>query len=834
MARLSILALCLLHLLCTEAYDFTDPSYDELLEKTFSLQGPFASVTNAKLLLDTEEVTSVGRNGQPWKCSPTILRLTNVQTLNADVERPQLLISGEIHGNERVGPISTYVAAKLMVLATECLGVNKIYLSGSGAGRGAGTGTGPRSSVQEKACVELSNDYSISHPDQLNWLAMLAAKRDTFIMPTANCYGYHHNTRFDLQIDVNRDFGYMRSNDNCLTSNTAKMFNKLMLKSMLQVVVTFHGGMQAIGYEWGSPNHAGSRDAELAPDDLANRFIGGSMQVLGGSDGKKARRGFTEPYPTGPMNSLVYPVEGGMEDWMYAAGWDRNGGNVKKCAKYSNTEVPDNRALVFLVETSDAKQPQNSDLGGSDNILVHDAAAGRAEQPESAGGNGHVPRNVRAALVAIDTVQPYVCVKSVTAEGISVTMQWSVGGGAKVDATWLQWHAVGASEEDMYAHAGDDTYIRSLLPTPQPPSGEAPQRSLRGMFRGMGLSGSNRVRRARLATPPKDSVAGSTVQQGLAQWGKAAAAASIGGKAPPPSPISEAESPILHPFHAEYKAISDAPAAGSVTASIAGEEDFYWLVAWAGVDHAFGDRGQGQPAELGPQGFLANARSDPSYRKSNPAAVGLRPKAKEEAVAFPPKPEGTIKASTAEVSLAARVVQGRKYWPSEPVLVAVNRQSGSVRIAAAATSCAFWDRKSYGAVSAAVGGMVVANTPAPKNIADGGSVVGADGLPPQPKPDVNLSTGSASNAIGAIAAGGLSEQLTIAGSATAASDMPDESSIFIRMYVLLAILGSCMVVFWGAKRAFLATGGAATVAAVAAAGPKDRKDWTRNANFVKV
>ena len=30
------------------------------------------------------------------------------------------------------------------------------------------------------------------------------------------------------------------------------------------------------------------------------------------------------------MNSLVYPVEGGMEDWLYAAGWDPE--NVKQCA----------------------------------------------------------------------------------------------------------------------------------------------------------------------------------------------------------------------------------------------------------------------------------------------------------------------------------------------------------------------------------------------------------------------------------------------------------------------------------------------------------------------
>ena len=373
-----------------------------------------------------------------------------------------------------------------------------------------------------------------------------------------------------------------------------------------------------------------------------------------------------------------------------------------------------------------------------------------------------------------------------------------------------------------------------------------------GMGKGMGANSRYGDRRARLATPAKASTAASAVQRGQAQWGKAAAAASIGGKAPPPSDVYEAQDPLLHPFHAEYRSKADAPATGAVAAStgISGEEDFYWLVAWAGVDHAFGSKGQGMPAELGPQGFLANARSDPSYRKTNPAAVGLRRMEQDEAGAsFPPKPKPKLAATTPaapEVPLAARVVQGHKYWPSEPVLVAVNRRFGHVRVAAAATSCAFWDRKSYGAVPAAAAAAAVgaptkpdsnADSSVPKNIGSGGSVVGADGhgsLAPPPlhgsTPDPGLASVSEANAIGTTLAGGLSEQLTIAGSMDVGRDIPDESSIFIRMYVLLAILGSCMVVFWGAKRTFLSN---AAHSAHAAAEPRDRSDWTRSANFAK-
>lgn len=132
----------------------------------------------------------------------------------------------------------------------------------------------------------------------------------------------------------------------------------------------------------------------------------------------------------GRINTLIYPVEGGMEDWMYAAGWDKS--VVRSCAGESglatrvggrrlqgvlvpaqesivtaqamarqslegaeasgagvsalrsgavaagaHTQGPrhlqvapaaENRAVVFLVETSDRKKPLDSTLGGSEKV----------------------------------------------------------------------------------------------------------------------------------------------------------------------------------------------------------------------------------------------------------------------------------------------------------------------------------------------------------------------------------------------------------------------------------------------------------------------------------
>ena len=134
------------------------------------------------------------------------------------------------------------------------------------------------------------------------------------------------------------------------------------------------------------------------------------------------------------MNSMVYPVHGGMEDWMYAAGWD-DSSPIRQCIGLTNgrrvlsamssvsdmrrrlnmspaslpvdntslplpipshrllsesqpnttesplqqeqsessnaTKTPNNhtifdnhnRAIVFLVETSDDKRPKDEDLG---------------------------------------------------------------------------------------------------------------------------------------------------------------------------------------------------------------------------------------------------------------------------------------------------------------------------------------------------------------------------------------------------------------------------------------------------------------------------------------
>lgn len=161
------------------------------------------------------------------------------------------------------------------------------------------------------------------------------------------------------------------------------------------------------------------------------------------------------------MNDLVYPVNGGMEDWAYAGSWDPN--LVTPCAPVTYNGYPksqtiyDNSTLrVFnmLVETSNHKTPFAYELGTSADIMNI-----------SPTGNGHVARNIRLALLAVEFVEPYVVIQSVNGLSLSddivpsvlrggtscqstkamavphdsktFTVQWVVGGAVMVDKTTL-------------------------------------------------------------------------------------------------------------------------------------------------------------------------------------------------------------------------------------------------------------------------------------------------------------------------------------------------------------------------------------------------------------
>jgi hypothetical protein len=148
----------------------------------------------------------------------------------------------------------------------------------------------------------------------------------------------------------------------------------------------------------------------------------------------------------------------------YAGSWTKDkvtpctpkqfGGYPPFKTTYNNSTL---RVFNMLIETSDAKTPRKDDLGTSLNVL-----------DRSTTENGHVSRNIRLALLAVEMVQPYVAIVAINQLPLSddvvpmmkresmtcldnkavmvaknakiVDIEWTVGGAMTVDKTEL-WYA---------------------------------------------------------------------------------------------------------------------------------------------------------------------------------------------------------------------------------------------------------------------------------------------------------------------------------------------------------------------------------------------------------
>jgi hypothetical protein len=360
---------------------------------------------------------------------------------------PDVFLSGALHGNERVGPTATLETAKLILEAAYCESLPRYSKAPD---LNTEDGSDWSLEVQEAlACRENLAGIGIKDT-QRKWLARLVTTRRIVISPMTNALGYDRNTREEGTIDPNRDFPFDQNPTECMQTIAGRTINELFRSHLFQMSLTFHAGTEVVAYEWGAYPYK-----NLSPDDTAQTDIASSYsQFAGYFDG-------TPLYKTGTMNDLVYPVKGGMEDWAYAGSWDSS--RVIPCQPNTFDGYPQEktiynestlRAFNMLIETSNRKIPQ-SHLGSNRNIIDDN-------QHEY---NGHVSRNIRLALMAIELVQPYVSfwgvnkvplqndvVPSMRRKGQNLidskimlippgqkftTIAWTVGGGITVDNTKL-------------------------------------------------------------------------------------------------------------------------------------------------------------------------------------------------------------------------------------------------------------------------------------------------------------------------------------------------------------------------------------------------------------
>jgi hypothetical protein len=134
---------------------------------------------------------------QGTPCMNWVLELTVHETLDNDPDRPDVLISGALHGDERVGPTATLELARWLLLS------------------------------------------------ESPWAHRLLRTRRLLLVPLTNAVGYARGVRNEAGHDPNRDFSYQQKPNACMLTVAGRSLNELLRHHLVQLVVTFHGGMQA-------------------------------------------------------------------------------------------------------------------------------------------------------------------------------------------------------------------------------------------------------------------------------------------------------------------------------------------------------------------------------------------------------------------------------------------------------------------------------------------------------------------------------------------------------------------------------------------------------------
>ena len=115
--------------------------------------------------------------------------------------------------------------------------------------------------------------------------------------------------------------------------------------------------------------------ANEAPDHVALDTLGKAMYMAANSESIYVANMSEkiEPFVLGDMTSTVYPVGGSMEDWAYGAGFDtEEDAGFDKCFPTTLPELEDSffesqenvRCAVYLIETSNSKDPTEASYGG--------------------------------------------------------------------------------------------------------------------------------------------------------------------------------------------------------------------------------------------------------------------------------------------------------------------------------------------------------------------------------------------------------------------------------------------------------------------------------------
>ena len=91
----------------------------------------------------------------------------------------------------------------------------------------------------------------------------------------------------------------------------ARVTNEIFRHNAIVLGLTFHGGDSVVGYEWGTFNHKKGNLSTEPPDYTGMKVVSEVLSEIA-------------DISYGAMTDTVYEVDGGMEDWAYAASWEND------------------------------------------------------------------------------------------------------------------------------------------------------------------------------------------------------------------------------------------------------------------------------------------------------------------------------------------------------------------------------------------------------------------------------------------------------------------------------------------------------------------------------
>ena len=359
----------------------------ENLSKTCS---HYIRIDTSQKRYNLDSVEGCGKNN----CTNLIAFMTDFDSYTLD--RPAYYISGILHGDEVLGPTSVTNFAKYFC-DTYDLKKNSLYHN-------------------------------------------ILKNRIIIMTPMTNSFGYYNKHREEkvyIQktkgyklVDPNRDFPYYKSNDDiqiCMETLAARTINEIFNEFIIGGAITFHGGTSVLAYAWGNNIHIQKNNKVISSTEVPdfNAFNNIGKIMVKSSSSKDNLNNNIRDFTLGDMTSKLYPLDGALEDWAYG-GWEnnvnqKNGINfkpIKTCKpdsfseyhmKWNFSNINENiyfdfdddyklRCLIYLVETSDDKEPNSLKYGYKNlSIDIFDFY-------NTKNFFGYIPRNMRMIYSGIDLI----------------------------------------------------------------------------------------------------------------------------------------------------------------------------------------------------------------------------------------------------------------------------------------------------------------------------------------------------------------------------------------------------------------------------------------------